>query len=161
MGNPGDEGEYQPTTKNVLIFLTIKILLNKFTSSTIKSAIPSPSNSNFHLINLHKFHLQLSSLLLYQFFLTSGFMYAHVMLILINQYLLNVVFSIYKSIEWSNFSQEHFYYPPPSMIFGKTLLLLMLVFSTDPTPVGTFFLIKYNGFQISGNISDETPYLLP
>ena len=128
MGNPGDGRECQPTTKNLLIYLTRKILVNKFTSSTIKSVIPSPSDTNFHLITLYKLHLQLQSLLLHQFFLTSGFMCAHVMLILIHQCLLNVVFSIYKSIEWSNFSQEYFYYFHLPMLFGKILHLLMLVF---------------------------------
>ena len=38
-------------------FSNLIILLNKFTSSTIKSFIPSPSNSSFHLITLYKLHL--------------------------------------------------------------------------------------------------------
>ena len=36
--------------------------------------------------------------------------------------------------------------------------------SIDPTPVETFMafeLIKFNGFQIRGNESDDTPYLMP
>ena len=48
--NPGDEGEDQQTAKNLLIFLTKKILLNIHQFS-------SPSNSNFHLITLYKIHL--------------------------------------------------------------------------------------------------------
>ena len=54
LGNPGGLGEYQPTGKNLLTFPTRKILLDEFTSSAIKSVILSPSNSNFHLINLCK-----------------------------------------------------------------------------------------------------------
>ena len=41
MGNPGDGGKSQPTAKNLLIFPTRKILLNKFTSSAMKSVTPS------------------------------------------------------------------------------------------------------------------------
>ena len=40
-----------------LIFPTRKMLLNKITSFTIKSVIPSQSNSSFHLITLYKLHL--------------------------------------------------------------------------------------------------------
>ena len=47
----------QANSKNLLISPTRKILLNKFTSSTIKSFVPSPSNSNLHLITLYKLHL--------------------------------------------------------------------------------------------------------
>ena len=56
-GNPGNGGEYQLNAKNLIIFPTRKILLNKFTSSAIKNVILSPSNSNFHLIILYKLHL--------------------------------------------------------------------------------------------------------
>ena len=56
MGNSGDVEKSHPTAKNLLISPTRKILLNKFTSSAIKSVIPSPSNSNFHLITLYKLH---------------------------------------------------------------------------------------------------------
>ena len=38
-------------------FSNLIILLNKFISSTIKSCIPSPSNSNFHFITLYKLNL--------------------------------------------------------------------------------------------------------
>ena len=56
MGNPEYEKESQLTTKHLLIFLTREILY-KFTSSAIKSVIPSPTNSNFHLMTLYKLHL--------------------------------------------------------------------------------------------------------
>ena len=65
------------------------ISLMKFTSSTIESVIPSPSNypiqASFVVVAmaLHRF-------------LTSGFMYTCVVLMLINQCLLNVVFSMIK-----------------------------------------------------------------
>ena len=78
-------------------------------------------------------------------------MYAHVMLILINQCLLNVVFSITKALNGQISRKQHFYYPPPFNTIWKPLLLLMLFSSlshslfnfkpyeilTDPTPVGT------------------------
>ena len=50
-------GRIPGNSQNLLIFLTRKILLNKFTSSTTKSFAPSPWNSNLHLIILCKLHL--------------------------------------------------------------------------------------------------------
>ena len=171
-----NEGEYQPTAKNLLTFSTIKIRLNKFTSSTIKSMILSSSCSSFDLITLYKLHLQLWWLLLYHF-LTSSFMYTHVMPILINLLLLNVVFSMIKALNSQGSPKQHTYSPPSNAI-KKTMLLLMLVFFFFWIPFlfqtlwnfgwprcswnfVSCVLIKYNGFQISGNNSDETPYLMP
>ena len=56
---PGDWGEYQPTYKNLLIYPTGKTLLNKFTSSDVKSVILCSSNRSFHLITLYNLYLQL------------------------------------------------------------------------------------------------------
>ena len=70
-------GRIPANSQNLLISLTRKIFLNKFTSSTIRRFIPSPSNSNLHLIILYKLHLYLQSLLLYHFFLTSVFICMH------------------------------------------------------------------------------------
>ena len=67
MGNPGDWEESQSAAKNLLISPTRKTPLNKFTSLAIKNVIPSPSNSNFHLITLQKLFLWLQLLLLYHF----------------------------------------------------------------------------------------------
>ena len=129
MRNPWDGGESYPTANNLLISPTKKISLIRFTSSAIKSDIPSPSNSHFHVITLYKLHLWLQSLLLYLFFLTSGSMYTHVMLILIIRCLPNI-FDVYhdKSIEWSKFSQAKFPFSQPFNVLWETLLLLMLVF---------------------------------
>ena len=44
--------ESHPTVINLLIFPIRKIPPNKFTFSSIKSVIPSPSNSSFHVITL-------------------------------------------------------------------------------------------------------------
>ena len=41
------------------------------------------------------------------------------MLILINQCLLNVVFSITKTLNGQIYPKQHFYYPHLSMLFGK------------------------------------------
>ena len=49
MGNPGDGEESHPKAKNLLIYPTRKTPHNEFSSSAIKSVIPSPSDSNFHL----------------------------------------------------------------------------------------------------------------
>ena len=50
-------GRIPANSQNLLISPTRKILLNKFTSSTIKSFVPSPSNSNLCLITLCNLHL--------------------------------------------------------------------------------------------------------
>ena len=50
-------GRIPANSQNLLISPTRKILLKKFTSTTIKSFVPSPSNSNLHLITLYKLHL--------------------------------------------------------------------------------------------------------
>ena len=53
MGNPGDGEESHPEAKNLLIYPTRKTPHNEFSSSAIKSVIPSPSDSNFHLFTLY------------------------------------------------------------------------------------------------------------
>ena len=67
-------------SKNLLIYPTRKISSIKFTSSVVKSVIPSPWNCNFHLITLCKLHLWLQPWLLCHF-LTSAFKYICDMLI--------------------------------------------------------------------------------
>ena len=49
------------------------------------------------------------------------------MLILINQYLLNVVFSMAKALNSQNSPRAEFSFPPTFSAIWKTLLLLMLV----------------------------------
>ena len=76
------------------------------------------------------------------------------MLILINQSL-NVAFRITKALNSQISPKQHFYYLhlflSHSLFYFKPYKI-----STDPTPVGTLLwlecLIKYNGFQISGNL---------
>ena len=87
--------------ENLLISPTRKILLNKLTYFPIKSVIPSPSNSNFHVITPDNFICSCSHSCKI-IFLTSTFMKTHVMLILINQYLLNVFFSMTKALNCQN-----------------------------------------------------------
>ena len=70
----GMDGESHPTPKNLLIYPIRKIPLNKFTSY-IKSVIPSPSNSNFHVITLCKVSFVAQLFLLYHFFNFS--LYVH------------------------------------------------------------------------------------
>ena len=49
-------------------------------------------------------------------FLSLGFMYAHAVPILINQCLMNVVFSITKELNGQMFPKQYFYF---SVEFGK------------------------------------------
>ena len=55
-GKPSRWGRIPPNGKKLLISLTRNISLDKFLSSVIKRAIPSPSNINFHPITLSKLH---------------------------------------------------------------------------------------------------------
>ena len=55
-GKPWGWGRIPANSQKFSNFPTRKILLNKFTSSTVKSVIPSPSNSNFHLITPYKLY---------------------------------------------------------------------------------------------------------
>ena len=122
-GKPWDGEEYWPTAKNLLISTSRKILLDKFTPSTMKSVIPSPSNSNFHLITLYKLSpihpIYPSHCCCIIFLKFRLFMYVHVMLILINQCLLNAVFSITKTLKGQISPKYHFYYSNLSMLSGK------------------------------------------
>ena len=95
MGNPEDGAESYPTAKNLLVSPTRKI------SVIVKKC--------------HSFPI----------ILTSRFMYTHVMLILINRCLLNVVFSMIKG---QSSPKQNLYSPPLFSAIWKTLLLLMLAF---------------------------------
>ena len=57
MENLGDGGKSYTTAKHLLISLIRKSSLHRFTSFVIKSDIPSPSNSSFHVTALSKLHL--------------------------------------------------------------------------------------------------------
>ena len=50
-------------------------------------------------------------------------MYAHVMIILINQCLLNGFFSISKALNGQSSPKQYFYYPHLSMLFGNSVSL--------------------------------------
>ena len=84
------------------------------------------------------------------------------MLILINQCLVNVAFRITKALNGQISPKQHFYYP--HIFFSHSLFYFKpYKISTDHTPVENLWLessIKYNGFQISENKSNETPYLM-
>ena len=96
MGNPGDVKKSYPTTKNLLISPIRKIPLNRLKSFAVKSSISSPSNSNFQVIILCNFHLQLQSFLLLH--ILNFRLYVHTCRAnLANQCLLDVVFSMTKA----------------------------------------------------------------
>ena len=62
------------------------------------------------------------------FFLTSGFMYRYIMLILISRQLLNLICSMKKALNDQNSSQQTFQTPSrPFNIIWKTLLKLLLI----------------------------------
>ena len=166
--------ESYQTAKTLLIFWTRQVPFNRFTSSSIKSVIPSPSNSNFHVITLCKLQFVAAVIPAVSFFLTSGFMYTHFMLILINRCLLNVVFSMSKVLNGQSSPKENFNSLHLSMLFGKPASLnacFPLIHTT--TFISNFIkfhsswdfvaceLIKCNGFQISAKKSYEPPYLMP
>ena len=91
-------------------------------SSTIKSFLPSPWNSNKISSPYTSFICSCSNCYCIIFFNFRLYMYAHIMLSLINQCLLNVVFSITKEL-WSKISpKQNFYYPLLSMLFGNLCL---------------------------------------
>ena len=123
MKNLGNGKKSIQTAKCLLIYFTRKIPINRFIFSTMKSIIPSQSNINFYVITLCKL-IRSRNHFCCTTFLTEGFMYTDVMLILINQYLLNVAFSM----EWSKRSQAKFQFPTPFNAIWKILLLLTLVF---------------------------------
>ena len=135
-------------SKNLLIYPTRKISPIKFTSSVVKSVIPSPWNCNFHLITLCKLHLWLQPWLLCHF-LTSAFKYICDMLILINRCLLNVVFRMTKALNGQRSLKQNIYSLHLPMLLGKPCLFLCFFssffdslfyvkiykFSTDSTPL--------------------------
>ena len=127
---------------NVLIYPTRKFPIMKFTSSAIKSVIPSPWNSNFHLVTLYKLHLWLQPWLL-SHFLTSIFMYTCVVLILINRCLLNVIFSMTKALDDQSSFKQNFYSLYLSILLGK-LCLSMYLFSFFFFPLPFLFQTLWN-----------------
>ena len=66
--NPGDARKIPPNSQNLPIFFLRDLALNKFTFYPIQISLPTPSNTNFHVIILCKLHMYLWSLLLYHFF---------------------------------------------------------------------------------------------
>ena len=140
MGDPGDEEKSYPTAKNLPIFPTRKIPLNRFKSSTVKSFISSPSNSNFQVIILCNFHLQLQSFLLYH-------------ILNFRLYVQTCHAKHDKRIEWLKLSQANFPFSPSNAIWKLLLLLLVFLFFilpfyftfykilTDSTPIGILWLV--------------------
>ena len=171
------ENHYSKQTNHPLRFphgeigMSKKILLNRFKYFAIKSFISSPSNSNFQLII--SLFAELQSFLLYH--ILNFRLYVHISHAnLTNQCLLIVAFSMKKVVnDWSS-PKQSFHSLPPSNAISKTLLLLVLVFLFltlhflfqtlwnlnwlhSKWDFVAYGVIKYNGFQISGNKSYETP----
>ena len=106
------------------------------------------------------------------FFLTSGFLYRYIMLILISWWLLNLICSMAKAMNGQN-SQPLLHL---SMLFGKPCFNYCLFSSLLPRYFISNFinflwlhfscnciayeLIRYVQFQISENKPDETPYVM-
>ena len=99
LGNLVDGGECQPTSKNLLIsphFSNIIILLNKSTSSAIKVLFLLHQIAIFISSPCTSFICSCSHCWRIIFFNFRLYMYTHVMLILINQCLLNIVLTLQK-----------------------------------------------------------------
>ena len=93
---------------------------------------PSPS-SKFHVITQYKLHLQLHYCCCI-IFLTSGFMCRYIMLILITQWLQNLICYMTKALNGQNFSKQFFQFLSPSFnAICKTLLQLLLVLRFTPS----------------------------
>ena len=87
----------------------------------------------FHVIMQHKFHLQLHYCCCI-IFLTSGFMYRYIMLILITQWLQNLICNMAKALNGQNFSKQNFQPLSPSFsAIWKTLLQLLLLLLFTPS----------------------------
>ena len=115
---PGDRDRIQPNSqKYTHISPTRKIHLTKFTSSFIKSVIPSPSNSNSSPNNQdsNNHSIQVSTIavviVVVSLFSTSSYMHTYIMLILINPCLLKVVLSMTKTLNNQNSPKQNFYAP--------------------------------------------------
>ena len=94
--------ESHPRAKNFLISPTF----NKVISSLVKSVIPSPANSNIHVIILQKFHLWLSHSC-YIIFLTSALVYTH------------VIFNTTKALNGQNSPKQNLHFCHLLMLSGK------------------------------------------
>ena len=110
-------------------------------------------------------------------FLTSGFMYKYIILILINWWLMNLIFSMTKAMNGQNSSKQNFH--PLStfqcyLVNSASINAYFPFFFLSPfliSNVMNFFwrhsscdcmayeIMKYNQFQISENKPDETPYV--
>ena len=164
----------RPTTLCVflmgrLVCLKKSYLIDLNISLSKVSFLP-PSNSNFQLII--SLFAELQSFLLYH--ILNFRLYVHISHAnLTNQCLLIVAISMKKVVnDWSS-PKQSFHSLPPSNAISKTLLLLVLVFLFltlhflfqtlwnlswlhSKWDFVAYGLIKYNGFQISGNKSYET-----
>ena len=107
-----------PANNQNLLISPYRNFFNKFTSSTIKSFVPSSSNSSLYLITL-SFICSCSLCCCITFFNFRLYMYPHTILILINQCLLIVVFNITKTFNGQISPKQHFHYPHFLMLFGK------------------------------------------
>ena len=69
------------------------------------------------------------------FFLTSGFMYRYIMPILINRWLLNLIFSMTKALSRQSSSKQNFQLPSSPLFnaIWKALLQILLVLLFSPS----------------------------
>ena len=119
MGIPRDCAEYQPTAKNLKISPSIKIFLKNV-------HLPLAQQFLSHHSIEALFVAVVIAAIFFFFFKSRLYMNTHVMLILINQCLLNVVFSITKALTGQISPKYHFYYFHPSILFRKLCFCLSL-----------------------------------
>ena len=119
-GNPIDGGMIPHSCKKFLISRTGKIPLTKQ-----KFSCSHPIQASFKAVFIS----------VIWFFLTAGFIFTYIMLILINWWLLNLIFSMTKALNGQSSSKQNFH-PPLSTHFNtfwKTLLQSLVVFLVTPS----------------------------
>ena len=125
---------FSPPEKSFLV--NLRLLLSKCHSFPIKQQFSSNHPIQALLVAV--------VIVVVSFFVIASLMYTHVMLILINQCLLNAVFSTTIALNDQSSPKQHFYYPHLSLLlllfssFSHSLFFHFKRYkiSTDPTPVG-------------------------
>ena len=115
--------------------------------------LPSSSNRKFHVITQHKLHLFCSgNQCCCITFLTQGFTYTYIMLILINQCLLNLVLCMTKALNGQSSERQNFHSPTFQGYLEK-LASLKPYFSLSFPTIFYFKLYKVSPDSTTGVIS--------
>ena len=122
---------FSPPEKSFLV--NLRLLLSKCHSFPIKQQFSSNHPIQALLVAV--------VIVVVSFFVIASLMYTHVMLILINQCLLNAVFSTTIALNDQSSPKQHFYYPHLSLLlllfssFSHSLLFISNVIKFQLTPL--------------------------